>query len=260
MTTQNPHSTNAKSAKTIPTPVIVLCAGHGGSDFGAVNTSYQNKTHTESSIACEMRNIVAHILKNDYGMGVKTDGTGKENLPLKQALSLIQGSHLAIDFHTNASANKTATGIECLTLPKNKAIAQTLCQAVAQVTDWRLRGELGFKSDNAGQHSRLAFARSGGLVFEPFFISNDDDLALWYGKKWLICRAVAQAIAEWFGVAKRFDTEQPNNDGTTGEQLTNADLVDSVPSDDGSNDNSRNSGGDSNDSSNDTGGASNASD
>lgn len=199
MTSHSTTSTNQASKTTL---TIVLTAGHGGLDVGAVNTSYQNKTHTENSIACEMRNIIAHILKNDYGMRVKTDGVGKENLPLRQALPLIKGSHLAIDFHTNASANKTATGIECLTLPKNKAIAQKLCQAVADVTGWKPRGDKGYKPDNAGQHSRLAYARSGGLVFEPFFISNDDDLALWYGKKWLICRAVADAIAKHFGVNK----------------------------------------------------------
>lgn len=187
---------------TTSTPIILLTAGHGGADVGAVNTSYQNKTHTESDIACEMRNIVAHILTNDYGLIVKTDGIGKQNLPLKQALLMIKGSHLAIDFHTNASVNKSATGIECLTLPKNKAVAQTLSQAVASVTDWRLRGELGFKPDGAGQHSRLAYARFGGLVFEPFFISNDEDLAIWYAKKWVICRAIADGIAKIFGVNK----------------------------------------------------------
>lgn len=135
-------------------------------------------------------------------MRVKTDGIAMGNLPLRNALPLIKGSALAIDFHTNASANKSATGIECLTLSKNKTIAQTLCQAVADVTGWKLRGDKGYKPDNAGQHSRLAYAQAGGLVFEPFFISNDKDLALWYGKKWVICRAIADAIAKHFGVNK----------------------------------------------------------
>lgn len=184
------------------TPIIVLTAGHGGSDVGAVNTNYQNQTHTESDIACDMRNITAHILKNDYGLTVKTDGINKGNLPLRQAITLIRGSSLAIDFHTNAASNKQATGIECLTLSKNKAIGQALCQSVSGVTGWKLRGDKGYKPDNAGQHSRLAYAQAGGLVFEPFFISNDEDLALWYSKKWLICRAIADVIADSFGVQK----------------------------------------------------------
>lgn len=185
-----------------PAPLIVLTAGHGGSDVGAVNTTYQNKMHTESNIACDMRNITAHILKNDYGLTVKTDGIQQGNLPLKQAITLIRGASLAIDFHTNAAANKSATGIECLTVSKNKNTAQVLCQAVAQVTGWKLRGDKGYKLDNAGQHTRLAYAQAGGLVFEPFFISNDEDLALWYDKKWLICRAIADGVADLLGVQK----------------------------------------------------------
>lgn len=178
-------------------PLIVLTAGHGGFDVGAVNGKA-----FEADIACEMRNIIAHILKTDYQMMVHTDGTGKTNLPLKQAITLIRGSSIAIEFHTNASANKQATGIECLTLSKNKAIAQALCQSVAGVTGWKLRGDKGYKPDNTGQHSRLAYAQAGGLVFEPFFISNDKDLATWYDKKWLICRAIADSIADLFGIQR----------------------------------------------------------
>ena len=65
-----------------------------------------------------------------------------------------------------------------------------------QATGWKLRGEDGYKPDNAGQHSRLAYAQAGGIIFEPFFISNDGDLVKWKQTKWSICRAIANAIAE----------------------------------------------------------------
>ncbi|HGG9816156.1 TPA: N-acetylmuramoyl-L-alanine amidase, partial [Neisseria meningitidis] len=109
----------------------------------------------------------------DYGLTVRTDGEGKGNMPLRDAVKLIRGSDVAIEFHTNAAANKTATGIEALSTPKNKRWCQVLGKAVAKKTGWKLRGEDGFKPDNAGQHSRLAYAQAGGIVFEPFFISND---------------------------------------------------------------------------------------
>ena len=171
--------------------LICLTAGHSNTDPGAVNGSDR-----EADLAQDMRNIVANILRNDYGMTVKTDDEGKGNLPLAKAITLIRGSNIAVEFHTNAAANKTATGIEALSLPRNKAACQAISNAVAAVTGWRLRGESGFKPDNAGQHSRLAYAQNGGIVFEPFFISNDKDLAEFKQKKWTICRAIADAIAK----------------------------------------------------------------
>ena len=170
---------------------ITITAGHSNTDPGAVNGSDR-----EADIAQDMRNIVASILRTDHGLEVKTDGEGKGNLPLREAVKLIKGSRLAVEFHTNAALNKTATGIEALSTPKNKAACQRLCRAVEQVTGWKLRGEDGYKPDNAGQHSRLAYAQAGGIIFEPFFISNDADLAQWKQTKWSICRAIANAIAE----------------------------------------------------------------
>ncbi|RPD86202.1 N-acetylmuramoyl-L-alanine amidase [Neisseria weixii] len=177
--------------------IICLTAGHSNRDPGAVNGSDR-----EADLAQDMRNIVAHILRGEYGLTVRTDGEGKGNLPLAKALTLIKGAAVAVEFHTNAAAAKSATGIEALTTPKNKRMAQALCQAVANVTGWKLRGDQGFKPDNAGQHSRLAYAQHGGIVFEPFFISNDADLALFKAKKWVICRAIATAIAMEVGAAR----------------------------------------------------------
>lgn len=177
--------------------IICLTAGHSNTDPGAVNGSDR-----EADMAQDMRNIVATILRDDYGFTVKTDGTGKGNMPLREAVKLIGGSDVAIEFHTNAAAAKTATGIEALSTIKNKRWCQVLSKAVAKATGWKLRGDDGFKPDNAGQHSRLAYAQAGGIVFEPFFISNDADLALFKKTKSSICRAIAEAIAMELGAVK----------------------------------------------------------
>lgn len=177
--------------------IIVLTAGHSNTDPGAVNGSDR-----EADIAQDIRNIVASILRDDYGLTVRTDGEGKGNLPLREAVKLIRGSDVAIEFHTNAAASKAATGVEALSTPKNKRWCQVLSRAVADATGWKLRGDGGFKLDNAGQHSRLAYAQAGGIVFEPFFISNDADLKLFKERKWAICRAIATAIAMEVGAAR----------------------------------------------------------
>lgn len=119
--------------------IVCLTAGHSNTDPGAVNGSDR-----EADLAQDMRNIVASILRNDYGLTVRTDGEGKGNMPLREAVKLIRGSDVAIEFHTNAAASKAATGIEALSTIKNKRWCQVLSKAVAKATGWKLRGEDGF--------------------------------------------------------------------------------------------------------------------
>jgi len=60
-----------------------------------------------------------------------------------------------------------------------------------------LRGDKGWKPENSGQHSRLAYVSNGGIILELFFISNDAELEIWKQKKWLIGKAVAEVLAEY---------------------------------------------------------------
>lgn len=169
---------------------VVITAGHSNKDAGAVN-----KNRTEAHIVTDMRNMVAFYLKK-AGVNVITDGFGHINLPLNKAVTLIKQGALAIEFHCNASYNKKACGVEALAQQKYTKQAQALCKAVADIMHINLRGDKGFKPENSGQHSRLAFVSAGGIILELFFISNDDELLIWDNKKWLIAKQVANAIID----------------------------------------------------------------
>ena len=171
--------------------IVTITAGHSNSDPGAVNGSDR-----ESEIAQDMRNIVAHYLKSK-GIAIRTDGDGKGNLPLSEAIKLIKGSNIAVEFHCNAAATKSAKGVEALSQPKDKLISQKLCAAISSVMGNPLRGDKGWKPENSGQHSRLAYVSHGGIILELFFISNDAELSIWKQKKWLVGKAVAEALAEY---------------------------------------------------------------
>lgn len=171
--------------------IVTITAGHSNTDSGAVNGSDR-----ESDIAQDMRNIVAHYLRAK-GINIRTDGEGKGNAPLSQAVKLIAGSKIAVEFHCNAAASKTAKGVEALAQPKDKLISQKLCAAVSSVMGNPLRGDKGWKPENSGQHSRLAYVSSGGIILELFFISNDAELEIWKQKKWLVGKAVAEVLAEY---------------------------------------------------------------
>lgn len=169
---------------------VTVTAGHSNTDAGAVN----GKVH-EQVIATDARNIVAWYLQN-AGITVRMDGFGNDNKPLREAIKLVKGSDIAIELHCNASVNPSAKGVEVLANPQHKGLAQRIAQSIANVIGTPVRGDKGYKPENAGQHSRLAYVQAGGMVVELFFISNQDELDAWNNKKWLVCKAIANVIIE----------------------------------------------------------------
>lgn len=168
---------------------VFISAGHGGADPGACVPGY-----SEAAIATDLRQRVATKLAA-AGAPYLTDGPGDVNLPLPQAIKLAQTCDgPRVEFHTNAAVAPTAGGVECLSLPAHKQLAQDLARAVASVLGIATRGtDGGWKSDDSGQHHRLGFCREGsGCILELFFITNPTEL-----KSYLANRdALADVIAD----------------------------------------------------------------
>jgi N-acetylmuramoyl-L-alanine amidase len=164
---------------------IFLSAGHSTTDPGA--TAFGR---TEAQIVADFRNMVAHYVAA-AGTTFQTDGTGQENLPLREAVKLAAKHPIAVEFHLNAAANPKATGVETLSGPGNMALGGRICAAVSRVLDIKNRGA---KPENAGQHHRLAFVQAGGIIVELFFLTNPADLLIYETKKWLVARAVAEVL------------------------------------------------------------------
>ena len=63
-----------------------------------------------------------------------------------------------------------------------------------------IRGsEGGYRPENSGQHSRLAYVSGGGVILELFFISNPAELKIYREKAWSIARSIVDAIIEYLG-------------------------------------------------------------
>lgn len=172
--------------------IIVLTAGHSNTDPGAVANG-----ETEAGIMTELRNVVAKKLR-ELGHTVHTDGEGKINQPLNDALALIKRHRpdVALELHMNAAANASATGVETIALPKDKALAQRLSAAVASELDLRLRGDKGWIDQSQSARGRLGYINAGGLILETAFISNQGDLAAVKAKLWLVAGAIARSITQ----------------------------------------------------------------
>lgn len=171
--------------------MITITAGHSNTDSGAVNGKWQ-----ENKFVTNTRNYVVYYLRK-AGIEVQTDGSGDDNKPLRHAISLASIADLAIEFHLNASANKSVHGVEILSQPRYKKISQDIAKAIVSVTGSKLRGDKGWKPENAGQHSRLGFVRAGGLIVELEFISNDEYMTTLENTHWLVAQAIADVIINY---------------------------------------------------------------
>lgn len=154
--------------------LYLISAGH--SNVPPRDPGAQGNGFSEAVLTVQIRDAVAAKLRSD-GYTVIEDGADGVNDPLKKAIVLARRADVAIEFHWNASANKTATGIEVLCKPNKKPLAQSLANAISKATGIKTRGgDGGWKADNSGQHHRLGFCEAGGLIVEVCFISNPDDM------------------------------------------------------------------------------------
>lgn len=173
---------------------IFISAGHSNVDPGAVNG-----TQTEANVVRDMRNMVAHYLR-EAKVNFRTDGTGLTNLPLKEAGRLAATADIAVEFHCNSFKDSSAQGVEALAQTKDKELSRELCSAVSKHMNNTIRGgDGGWKDQGSGQHSRLFFVQKGGIILELFFLSNPKELARWEEVKWLVAREVAEVLIDAVG-------------------------------------------------------------
>lgn len=184
-------ATSDEGKKAEQGKTILVSAGHSTvtpRDPGAVGNGY-----TEAYLTLELRDMVADRLR-ELGCKVTEDGADGESLPLKKAVALARQADVAIEFHWNAGP-PAATGIEVLSKPNHKALAQKLAGAIAESTKLNLRGDKGWKADNSGQHHRLAFCEAGGLIVEVCFISSKVDMERYVACKQEVASALANVLA-----------------------------------------------------------------
>ena len=172
---------------------IVITAGHSNTDPGAVNGTWHEAVHVT-----KIRNALAHILR-EAGYTVLTDGVGDINEPLSAAIKLVKGADIALELHCNAAANKTATGVETIALPKQKAVAQDISAAVAKVYGFKLRGEDGWIDQSQSHRGKLGYVSAGGMILELGFLSNDADMKVMQDNYWKAARAIAEVIIKHVG-------------------------------------------------------------
>lgn len=179
--------------------IISITAGHsnvGKIDSGAV-TTVDGELIKEADIAVKLRNAVLHYLQQEKDITTRCDGYGQTNLPLSEALKLIEGSDFSCEIHFNASTNKTANGVECIVSKRDTEIGQRLAKAVTDVTGWKLRGNKGVIREEDSARGKLAFVKEGSCILEVCFISNPDEMKVFNQKYWLIAKSISEVLIDY---------------------------------------------------------------
>jgi N-acetylmuramoyl-L-alanine amidase len=169
---------------------FLIAAGHGSGDPGNMAMGL-----SEAALMLELRDIVASKLRA-LGHDVITDGAKGENWALSRAIKLITG-RVSIELHTNASTSPTARGVEVISLPSDKALAQRIASNIARTLNTITRREAGWLDPLDVKRDRgfyPGFVRSGGLIVETFFQSNPNELANYHGSSWLVAQAIVDAL------------------------------------------------------------------
>lgn len=169
---------------------VILDAGHGGSDFGAV---YQGRNEKDDNLALTL--AVGDILAENGVNVLYTRTSDIYETPTAKALEgNASGADYFISIHRNSSPIPNQyTGIESLVYSRNSTAG-----TIARNINTNLEA-LGFANQGVNERKNLAVLRRTSMpavLVEAGFINNDADNVLFEEKFDEIARAIANGILE----------------------------------------------------------------
>lgn len=192
--------------------IVVLDAGHGGNDPGAVGNGLQEK-----EIVLYVVKKVEQILSEQYA-GVKCMLTRK----VDEFVSLSNRTKRAnnwkadcfVSVHVNSASSDQANGYESFIYTsdneqsKSHALQKQLDSRLSAL--WTANGRKNRGSKKANYHVLREF-KSGSVLVELGFISNAKDAELLSQENFLDKNAelIANGIASYFGLVKSGSVKQP---------------------------------------------------
>ena len=169
---------------------IIISAGHGGNDPGAVANGY-----TERDLAIEFREL---LVKELLLLGVKPLTDDNKNA-LKQTLAWLVGKYsskdILLDIHWNAASSK-ARGTEVI-VPDNASIFENnFAKNILNVFISNGFVNRGVKPESQTARKRLGWMRppAENILIEMGFITNLLDINLYQNLKYKLAKELAFII------------------------------------------------------------------
>lgn len=183
---------------------ILLIAGHGAGDPGAVSTvdgvKYKEGDETRKLVAL----LAAELGK--YEVDVQTyDTTRNAFVDYRAGTLALPAADYVLEVHFNAIAAEPGDGktkgVECYvtTTEKGTAVEEAICKAIAAL-GFRNRG---VKRTNFAVISRAKAAGASAALLETCFLDDADDMRLYTKSREKVAQVVTGAIAAGFGLKKK---------------------------------------------------------
>ena len=170
---------------------IIISAGHGGNDPGAVANGY-----TERDLAIEFREL---LVKELLLLGVKPLIDDNKNA-LKQTLAWLKGvlksdKTVCIDIHWNAAIPK-ARGTEIIIPDKPSLFESSFAKEILDVFVSNGFTRRGVKTESQTARKRLGWMRplAENILIEMAFLTNTLDLELYKMVKYKLAKELAVVI------------------------------------------------------------------
>lgn len=179
---------------------ILVDAGHGGTDPGAVNNNLNLK---EAVVTLVYSKKLAKIL-SDAGNTVVLTRIDDNFVSLQDRVMMANASgvDLFLSLHCNSAENESAAGVEIWTSPgetKSDGIATQILEAIQQAfPDQKFRKDTcDGDPDKEANFFVLKYTKMPAVLLELGFISNAED-AVWlqdFGTMMKYCQSIAAGVA-----------------------------------------------------------------
>ena len=169
---------------------IIISAGHGGNDPGAVANGY-----TERDLAIEFREL---LVKELLLLGVKPLIDDNKNA-LKQTLAWLTGKYsskdILLDIHWNAASSK-ARGTEVIVPDSASIFENNFAKNILNVFVSNGFVNRGVKPESQTARKRLGWMRppAENILIEMGFITNLLDINLYQNLKYKLAKELAFVI------------------------------------------------------------------
>ena len=198
---------------------LLLIAGHGAGDPGAVSNGFQEATETRKVVAALAQALEGCCDVNTYptSRNAYADYTAGQ---LAKMAQLAQYDYV-LEIHFNAVKASTADGktkgVECYvtTAEPSTAVEQAMVAAIAAVG----LTNRGVKRNNWDVIQQARKAGTSSALLEICFIDDADDMAIYAAKQPDIVEAIAMSIIDGFGLQR---PEQEQEETMTGKEIYDA--------------------------------------